>query len=86
MSSAVYETFTQSSHYAASLPVIEALLLLWILSDIEKEVVDNTVSFRRYAHEADWGSTFPACRRQIPGMALATSGAVVPFVYGRCHF
>ena len=86
MSSTVYETLTQSSNYAAYLSKAITVARSQVLSDMEKEIVDNIGSFRRYAYEADWGSTFPACRRQIPAMVLATGGAVVLFVYGRCHF
>ena len=85
MSSTVYETLTQSSNYAAYLSKAITVAISQVLSDMEKEVVDNIGSFRHYAYEADWGSTFPACRRQIPAMVLATGGAVVPFVYGRCR-
>ena len=85
MSSTVYETLTQSSNYAAYLSKAITVARSQVLSDMEKEIVDNIGSFRRYAYEADWGSTFPACWRQIPAMVLATGGAVVPFVYGRCR-
>ena len=86
MSSTVYETLTQRSNYAAYLSKAITVAISQVLSDMEKEVVDSIGSFHRYAYEADWGSTFLACRRQMPAMVLATGGAVVPFVYGRCHF
>ena len=76
LSSTVYETLTQSSNYAAYLSKAITVAISQVLSDMEKEI----------AYEADWGSTFPACWRQIPAMVLTTGGAVVPFVYGRCHF